>query len=211
MAKNNDERKTARNLLHALDKTIETGPWDKSVFLGAIGKKLKDVRYDFKNRLTFLDPEFDESESEESDNQAISNKTLEMPTLTDSQTTAYVSLYNANGSNIQKWEKILETLEKQIVSRPVYGSEAEIRNVMRAKINRTNEAYALFFLNKSDIITPKDNKPVLDRLGNTLLILKDMALKLDNVLRFYHESGVYLFKNNTLTKISDIDLHYFDA
>lgn len=207
MGKIDEQRKTARELLRALDNTIEKGPWDKSIFLGTIGKKLKDIRFNFKNRLRFLDPGFEETNSEETALPAAGNTSaaLTVPQLTADQMEAFVSLYNLDGASIPKWEKILQSLDKQVVTRPIYATEQAVRMSIRAKTVRKNDAYAAFYLNKTDILTPKDGKAPLDRQGNSLLILKDMALKLENITRFCHESGVYLFRNNTLSRINDMN------
>lgn len=213
MDSKSEQRKTARNLLDALDETIEKGPWEKTVFLGAIGKKLKEVRFNLKNRLRFLDPSFEEVTQETAAIQTINTATSGEPAVHSpaaDQTEAFVSIYNAEGINLLKWEKILLTLEKQFVTRPVYATEKEMRAVMRTKINRRNDAYISFYLLKTDITPPKDGKAPLDRQGNALLLLKDTALKLQNINRFYHESGIYSYQNNTLTRIGDMDPHYFD-
>lgn len=206
MDNNNEQRKTARELLQAIDDTIETGPWDKSVFLGAIGKKLKEIRFNFKNRLLFLDPGFEEAEEHlvTSDNSAPATP-IAQPLPAEGQMEAFVSLYSADGSNIQKWEKILLALDKQIVTRPVYSTEKEVKTLIRSKPNRKNDAYAIFFLDKQDIISPRDGKAPLDRLGNPLLILKDTALKLSNITCFCHESGIYSFQHGVLSRTSDMD------
>lgn len=206
MGSESEQRKTARELLKALDNTIEKGPWDKSIFLGTIGKKLKEIRFNFKNRLRFLDPSFEEVDAEEIPKIAAPIVETAIPSLLPGadQIEAFVSLYNVDGGNLQKWEKLLQTLDKQIVTRPVYGSEQEIRGVLRAKTVRKNDAYAAFFVNKSDIIQPRDGKSPTDRLGNVLLILKDAALKLENITRFCHESGIYTFRSNTLSRVGDM-------
>lgn len=208
MGKIDDQRKTARELLHVLDSTIEKGPWDKSIFLGTIGKKLKEIRFNFKNRLRFLDPGFEETIAEIniSASPIAETPSASVPQqLSGDQIEAYVSLYNVDGGNIAKWEKILQTMDKQIVSRPVYATEQAARASIRAKTIRKNDAYAAFYLSKEDIIPPKDGKAPLDRLGNSLLILKDTALKLSNITRFCHESGIYLFRDNSLSHIGDMN------
>lgn len=206
MDNNSEQRKTARELLQAIDDTIETGPWDKSVFLGAIGKKLKEIRFNFKNRLRFLDPGFEETEEPVVTADTSTPIASIAPLLpSEGYMEAFVSLYSADGTNIQKWEKILLALDKQIVTRPVYSTEREVKTLIRSKPNRKNDAYATFFLDKLDIIPPRDGKAPLDRLGNPLLILKDTALKLTNITCFCHESGIYSFKNHTLTRTGDMD------
>jgi intracellular multiplication protein IcmQ len=203
MAKENDHRQTAKDVLKALDNTIETGPWGKSVFLGAIGKKLKEIRFNFKNRLRFLDPGFEELGEEQNllKKEVLSIENNSEPAKkTDHQEEVFVSLYNADGINLEKWTKLLLSLDQQVVTRPVYGSENDIRNVLRTKTNSKNDAYAIFYVNKSDIIAPRDGKPPTDRTGNTLLILKNNALKKENFIHFCHESGIYILKNNTLER-----------
>ncbi len=207
MGKIDEQRKTARELLRALDSTIEKGPWDKSIFLGTIGKKLKEIRFNFKNRLRFLDPGFEEAPESVVPVSSVTtnNVAAAIPQPAEGQIEAYVSLYNVDGGNMTKWEKILISLDKQIVTRPIYATEQAARASIRAKTVRKNDAYAAFYLSKADIIVPKDGKPPLDRLGNPMLILKDTALKLTNITRFCHESGVYLFRNNSLSHIGDMN------
>jgi intracellular multiplication protein IcmQ len=208
MAKIDEQRKTAREILHALDSTIEKGPWEKSIFLGTIGKKLKDIRFNFKNRLRFLDPGFEETDKEQAaaaQSSSSSNVSAAIPQPADDQIEAYISLYNVDGGNITKWEKILISLDKQVVTRPIYATEQAARASIRAKAVRKNDAYAAFYLSKADIITPKDGKPPLDRQGNPLLVLKDLAVKVPNITRFCHESGIYLFRNNSLSHIGDMN------
>ncbi len=206
MGKIDEQRKTAMELLKALDNTIEKGPWDKSVFLGNIGKKLKDIRFNFKNRLRFIDPGFEETPDAEGATATAAPplRTVSLEPNAD-QIEAYVSLYNVDGGSVPKWEKIIQSLDKQIVTRPVYATEQAARMAIRAKTIKKNDAYASFILNKADIIPPKDGKAPLDRQGNPLLILKDTALKIENVTHFCHESGTYVFQNNTLSRIGDMN------
>lgn len=201
-----DQRKTAKDVLKALDDTIEKGPWEKTVFLGAIGKKLKEVRFKFKNRMRFLDPSFEETEVEQVAKQVAEQEAvLAIPEKTADQDEAFVSLYNADGINLEKWTKLLLALDKQIVTRPVYGSENEIRGIMRAKTVRKNDAYAAFYVNKADIIQPKEGKVPMDRMGNPLLMLRDSALKMENITRFCHETGVYVLRGGVLQRTGDMN------
>jgi|GEM_PF-803501 len=206
---NKEQRKTAKSLLKALDDTIQKGPWEKTVFLSAIGKKLREIRTDFKNRLSFLDPGFDEFASDEEE-----TASLESPKAQKSQavkdplpgyTQAFVSLYNADGMNIKKWEKLLLSLDKQVVTRPIYAEEKQIRALMRAKANRKNDAYTAFYVQEGDIIQPKDGHAPLDRLGNPLLILKDGALKIENITHFFHETGIYILEDKQLRRVGNMD------
>lgn len=210
MDNNEEQRKKARHLLKKLDETIEKGPWDKSIFLGVIGKKLKDIRFNFKNRLRFLDPSFEEAEETPEASAAAAAAVMaeqRAPAkLEEGYVAAFVALYNADGASLPKWEKILVSLDKQVVTRPVYGSENAIRAVMRSKTTRYNDAYAAFFVKKEDIVEPAGASP-LDRLGNPLLILQDSALKVSNITRFHHTSGVYQFRNNTLVRVGDVDFN----
>ena len=196
-------RKEAKKLLKSFDETIEKGPWDKSAFLRAIGKKLEDIRLNFKTRLK-LDAE---ENATMSSSEPIEKKT---PPLQEGRQEVFVLLYNAEGGNLKKWEKILQLLDKQIVTRPVYGQESEIRTLIRSKMNKQNEAYASVFINMSALLPLSPGHVLKDRLGHSLLLLKDGAFHLENITHLFHQSGVYMFTNGHLVRERDLDFSDFN-
>ena len=178
-------------ILKALNKAIEDGPWDKSNFLRMVGKNLIAIRDDFLTRLGT------KSEHELKHESQLANKMA----LRSNQQEIFISLYSADGTNIQSWERIVVNLPKQTVSRPIYSSEEELKEVLKLKDNKNNEAYVAIFIDKQDILSLAPDKILKDKLGTPLLSLKDRALNLDNISRFIHVTGIYQFIKGRLVKM----------
>ena len=119
------------------------------------------------------------------------------------QQEVFISLYNADGGNLQKWAKLLQGVSRQVVTRPIYAQEKEICALIRSKLNKKNEAYLAVYIDRDDVIEMAEDKAPKDRLGHHLLVTKDGAIKLENVTRFIHESGQYILKDGQLIRQGD--------
>lgn len=183
-----DEQNEA--ILKALNEAIDLGPWDKSNFLGAIGKNLWEIRDHYLAQLGASTPAQIKAESH------LANRIA----LRSGQQEIYISLYCAEGTKIASWEKIITNLPRQTISRPVYANEIDVKTLIKSKENRLNEAYVAIFINQSDILSLASEKVAKDKLGKMLLNLKDRVLNLDNISRFVHETGVYQFEKGRLIK-----------
>lgn len=179
-------------ILKALDEAIKNGPWDQSNFLGAIGKNLNEIRENFIAQLGTRTQQQIKADIH------MANRIA----LRSGQQEIFVSLYSADGSNIQSWEKIISNLPRQMISRPIYANEEHAKALIKAKDNKQNEAYVAIFINQTDVIPLAPDKALTDKLGNTILTLKDRILDLENISRFVHLSGVYQFDRGRLIKES---------
>ena len=177
-------------ILKALDEAIEHGPWDESNFLRVIGKNLRTIRDGFSNQMNA--PRQEKSK--------IATHLANRIALRSGQQEIFIALYSSDGANIQSWERILMNLPRQMISRPIYASEDDIKAIIRTKENKNNEAYVSMYISQADIIQlPADKIPV-DKLDKPLLTLKDKSLTLDNINRFVHTSGEYLYSHGRLIK-----------
>ncbi|MDP3267615.1 MAG: Dot/Icm secretion system protein IcmQ [Legionella sp.] len=184
-----DEQNDA--ILNALNDAIEKGPWDQSSFLKVIGKNLVEIRDDFLTQL---------GASTKAQLRAESNLANRLA-LRSGQQEVYVSLYSADGNNLQTWERIVANLPRQMISRPIYAREEDIKSLLKTKENKKNEAYVAIFINQGDILPLAPDKASVDKLGTVLLALKDKTLNLDNISRFVHFTGTYHYVQGRLTKI----------
>lgn len=177
-------------ILKALNEAIEKGPWDSTNFLKVVGKNLIEVREDFLNQLGASSQAQLKAESH------LANRIA----LRSGQQEIYISLYSADGINIQSWEKIIANLPRQMISRPIYADEADVKALLKTKENKQNEGYVAIYINQSDILPLSSDKAPIDKLGKILLSLKDKTLNLDNISRFVHITGVYKYERGRLTK-----------
>lgn len=182
--------KQSEEILQALNEAIDTGPWEKSSFLRVIGKNLTEIRDNFVTQLNARSPAQIKAESN------LANRIA----LRSGQQEVYVSLYSADGNNMQGWEKIVGNLPRQMISRPIYADEEDIKAVLKLKENKLNEAYVAIYINQTDVLTLSADRTSYDRLGKPLLSLKDKTLNLENISRFVHQSGVYKYERGHLIK-----------
>lgn len=195
--KNDDlSKEQAEDIVKALDKAIQTGPWKQSRLLKAIGQRLVRLRSGFKQK---MDEVYGGGQTTTSN---LANRIA----LRQGQHLVYVSLYSADGGNLNTWERIVYNLSSQGITRPIYSGEGEIKAMMRSKVNLKNEAYVTVYVPKDDILTPHPDKVPRDKLGHVLLTLKDRALKLDNLVQFFHESGIYHYQHGRLIRDRDMQI-----
>lgn len=183
-----DEQSEA--ILKALNDAIEKGPWDQSNFLKLIGKNLHQIRDNFLSKLGAR------TQAQLKADSHLANRIA----LRSGQQEVYVSLYSSEGHNIQFWEKIVANLPRQMISRPIYADEEDMKAILKLKENKINEAYVAIYINQSDILALSADKTSVDKLGKPLLSLKDKTLNLDNISRFVHQSGVYRYERGRLIK-----------
>lgn len=182
------EQQTAE-ILKALDEAIQQGPWEESNFLRVIGKNLREIRDDYVRHI----------ESNQIKTNIKSYDDHPMASKAGYQE-IFVSLYSSEGTNLQAWERILINLPRQMISRPIYANESDVIQLIKSKVNKANEAYVAIYINENDILPIAADKIPRDKLGKPLLVLKDRSLTVDNISRFVHFSGDYIFSKNHLVK-----------
>ena len=182
-------------ILKALDDALDQGPWEDSNFLKAIGKNLRKIRDDFVAELNAPSPlEVKRSE-----------QVAHRMALHGGQIKVFVSLYSSDGTNLQSWERILMNLPRQMISRPIYESEEDVKALIRIKENKDNEAYVSIYVNQSDILPVSPDKVPVDKLGRPLLLLKDRSLQLENIDHFIHKVTCYEYARGRLTEVIPSD------
>ena len=188
----NDElsKQQSDAILKALDDAILQGPWDESNFLRVIGKNLHELRDGFIAQINTTNG---------AQSGMISHLANRIA-LRSGQQEIFIALYSSDGENIASWERILMNLPKQMISRPIYADEEDIKALIRTKANKINEAYVSMYINQSDILFLPVDKTPIDKLGKSLLTLKDKALNLDSINRFVHQSGSYQYSHARLVK-----------
>lgn len=179
-------------ILKALNDAIEEGPWEESNFLRAIGKNLREIRDNFSDKINAVEINQSKEIAELAKRTAIRSGMKEI----------FVALYSSDGTKLQSWERILINLPRQMISRPIYAEEADVKAIIRTKENKNNEAYVSMYINQSDVLQLPPDKIPVDKLGKPLLTLKDRSLTLDNINQFVCSSGTYQYVHGRLVKIS---------
>lgn len=188
--KNELSKQQLDEIMKAFNDAIEKGPWDESSFLRVIGKNLREIRDKFSEQLNASDQETSKIASQLANRMA----------LRSGQKEIFILLYSSDGSNMQSWERIVINLPRQMISRPVYANEEDLKALLKTKENKVNEAYISVYVNQGDLLSIPADKAPLDKLGKSLLTLKDNVIRLDNVNRFVHLSGTYDYVQGRLVK-----------
>lgn len=190
MALSDEELKANLAILKELDELLADGPWEHNLFFKGIGKKLKDARDHFVEEMGL--------------EKKIIAETPEQTQLSSNFQEVYISLYQAEGTNIAKWQTVVNSLAGFNITRPIYKNEDDIKNAIRNKSFKQNDAYAVMKIPKDAVLKPF-NTPATDRLGHELVVLREGVVKLENITRFVHQSGEYEFRNHALHKKHSIE------
>lgn len=180
-------------VIAALDEALEKAPWDATKFLSLLADKLRSIRDDVANNMDVDDGHVGIKSSPTPNRFVTADRFGRMKKL-------YVALYAFDGSNLQSWERILQHLPNQVISRPVYENEEDVIASIRSKRNRFNEAYVSVYVEPQFILPQPVEKIVVDKLGVQLVGLKSKAIQLENIDVFIHQTGTYTFANGRLIK-----------
>lgn len=183
------EIEVAREVKKILDQGIEEGPWQDSLFLKGIKKKLEEIRDKFEAGIGLDAFEGYGDNQNDALSQGLENTTE-----------VYISLYQSQGRNIQKWQDVIVSLLRCATGRPIYKNEQEARSATHLADNNPNSAYVVLKVNKDAILADSSDQPRLDREGRKLLVLKEGSIKLQNIIRLVHASGDYKIVGNFLVK-----------
>ncbi|AHE67908.1 Dot/Icm secretion system protein IcmQ [Legionella oakridgensis] len=186
----------ANAILKALDDAIEQGPWEESNFLRVIGKNLREIREHFASQV----------QTSGQGKEKIASHLANRIALRSGQREIFVALYSSSGSSLSSWERIITNLPGQMISRPIYANEKDVKEIIGTKENKVNEGYVSIYVSQTDILPTSPEKTPTDKLGKPLLTLKDRALKLENLNRFIHMTGTYKYVGGRLVKISNHEL-----
>jgi intracellular multiplication protein IcmQ len=187
-----------KKLIAILDKIIEKGYWEDTLFLQAAGKKLRELRERLKGDLDISEGPFEEEPT-------LIHRYTSKKTATSHKTQlVFILLYSAEGNNLKQWENIINSLTAHSMTRPIYKNETDVQAVIRNKSNRQNDAYIAFAITENDISPPFNNKTPVDRYGNELIVLKEGVIHPNDVEYFIHSSGRYLFQTGKLIRVEPI-------
>lgn len=178
-------------VLTAFRHALDNGPWTRSALLRVLGKKLRSI-YETLEKKAGAEDKASAHRKQQAE------RTQEQMATTHQE--AFVALYSSDGTNLKSWEHLLANLPKQIVSRPIYANETDIKQAIKARPNRNNEAYVAIYIDRASMLTLPPDRAPKDRLGTALLTLKDNALLPQHILRFVHATGEYTYQNGRLVK-----------
>lgn len=174
-----DYKEMRDKIIAAFDKALEAGDWESTLFFKALGKRLRELR-------EFVVKELSESPVAIESTKDILAKEGYIP--------VYISIYQADGGNLEKWRNTIRVVAEHIISRPVYREEEHVRALIRSKAEQRREGYVIALVKENDILPPYAGKPQLDRFNHEMINLKEGSVKLANIIEFVHEDKRHLLR-----------------
>ncbi len=186
-------------LLKAIDKAVNGGQWQGSLFYKNILKQLVELRSYVVSKLGERIIE-DPNEADVAIAAAKTHLQSESDREAAGYEKVYVSLYQAESERMDRWLNTIKLLPEHYVSRPIYRQLEHMQEMIRAKASRT-EAYAIVWVKTVDIVPHHSGITKHDRFGHELLSLKSGSIELENLVEFIHDGRSYrLIENQLIVK-----------
>lgn len=188
--------KLNQKIVKTLDDLLASGDWDTSLFLKVAGKQLHRLRDKAESLV-------EEGQSfEKNTKHSTQSEHYQKPPLQEGEVELFISLYQAQGANLQKWEEALRTLGSSSVGRPVYSEESHAEQAINARGNPLQEGYAVVYVKQNNIIKLPQARETSDRFGHVLMSLTGHAVQLENIHEFVHANKKrYSFREGKLSLI----------
>jgi intracellular multiplication protein IcmQ len=174
-----EQVKLKNELLTLFDKALADGNWEASLYFRTVGKRLRELRQCI----------IDEIDTEDKSKASRVSRSLAQPK--EGYIKVYVSIYQADGANIDRWRSTVKSLADYSINRPIYRAQEHIEAILRAKTDIKREAYVIVHVKENSIIQQYPGRAMTDRFGNELITLKEGSVKLENIIEFVHEGKRY--------------------
>ncbi len=182
--------KMAREIIDMITRLEQAGAWDDSPFLQNLIKPYRQMREELTQLLQ---------------QSALDSEVTDKPVVAKAgYRLIYVSLYQSQGRDLEKWLRMLKTLFAYTLSRPVYTQEAPIQEIMRAKVGQSTYAYAIGQVKEEDVLSTAEGERRKDQFGNELLVLAKDAVCFENLIEFVHLKKRYNITKKVL-KLKEIE------
>lgn len=115
--------------------------------------------------------------------------------------TVYVALFQMDPDNMQKWTEQLHSIDRALVTRPVYASEDAVKASIRARKNQECVGYACIEIPKKLLLKGAEQRT--DRLNQPILSLTNGRVGIDSVRYFMRAGVAYRMRGEILQKIDN--------
>jgi intracellular multiplication protein IcmQ len=162
--------------LAAIDRILQTGDWESSLFLRNTIRPVNNLRDKVVHLQTILLNEH-------------AKQTIVAPEILAGRVPVYISLFQTEGLNLSRWAMQVRALANYVQGRPIYRVEEAVMQMIRSKLDGTNDAYVVVAIPKETIMIESTAR--LDRNGCELLNLSDHAVRDSQFIEFVHQQKRY--------------------
>ncbi|MCD8525328.1 MAG: type IVB secretion system protein IcmQ [Gammaproteobacteria bacterium] len=113
----------------------------------------------------------------------------------------FVHLFNAKGKILTRWESMLSPrlLYEYSVNRPIYTQKEQVEAYIRSREDSAQHAFLMMKVLDIKVLNGLEYISHCDSLGQSLIKLKEGALKEENLVCFFHQGERYIFSNGHLS------------
>lgn len=181
-----------KQLREIVNNILKTGDWESSVFLKQAAAKLGNLLLEIDR----LHEVFAAQQNITTKKNSI-NKTIkaEIPL---NYTQVYVLLYQIDGNNLDAWYENIKSLVNYNANKSIYKNKTHIEEFIRSKNNNiTRSGYVVINVKSNDFYNTETSS--LNTYNHELLVLKEDAIKLENIVEFVLANKQhYIIENNKL-------------
>lgn len=113
----------------------------------------------------------------------------------------YVALFQMDPNDMKKWSEQLHSIDRALVTRPVYASEDAVQASIRARKNQECVAYACIEIPRKLLLKGVEQRT--DRLNQPILSLTNGSVDVGSVQYFVRSGIKYRMQGEILKKIDD--------
>jgi hypothetical protein len=175
----------AKKMHEIVTGVLATGNWESSEFLKAAAVKLRSLVGQIEQLIKFIEQ-----------NQQIENivdvaaSVARLSAIVPGYCRVFVLLYQVENANLQGWHRAIKILVDHSVSKPVYKDENYIKEFIHSKeVGIEHNGYVVVNV-KNDAFYERE-KPVVDSCGHELFMLKENAIKLENIVELVLANGLH--------------------
>jgi Dot/Icm secretion system protein IcmQ len=191
--KESPEIRIGKQLVKILDGALKESCWDSSLFLRNAKNQLKALLRE-ANTLVGEDQSSASVLGKDGRPQALQTK--------EGYIKVYILLYQLDSNNLRSWLSLVKSLIEYNVNRPTYREEQYIQELIRSKKEIDRYGYAIINVKEGDMYY-FEKQPV-DPFGHEILVLKEKAIKSENIIEFVHANKRrYVLKESELVYIGD--------
>ena len=117
--------------------------------------------------------------------------TIAEPVLAEDAVKVYISLYQADGYDMEAWQAQLASVASYCVGRPVYKDQASVEQAIRQRMRQSAEAYVVAIVPKSAIITSVAGLGFTQSDGR--IHLRSGVLRTEHIVEFVHSGQRYRY------------------
>ena len=166
----------AGKIMEIIDSLLTTGDGESSIFLKASAAKLRELQVEAQQ---FLDDQVQPEQKVVT----VAAKTTQRRAVPPGYSQVFILLYQVDSANLQEWYRTIRTLMDYSVTRPAYRDEAYAKEFIRSKASGIERnGYAVVNIKSDDFYNVE--QPPVDVLGHQLFVLKENAIKLENIVEF---------------------------